>query len=78
MHRYFVAAVMTMAGLLAHGGAALAQDAAQPVYIITYVEVAPGSVGEARKLILGYVAEAKKAPGAVQIEPLQRISDPNQ
>jgi quinol monooxygenase YgiN len=77
MHRYFVAAVMIMAGLLAHGSAALAQDAAQPVYIITYVEVAPSSVGEARKLILGYVANAKKAPGIVQIEPLVRISDSN-
>jgi quinol monooxygenase YgiN len=78
MHRYFVAAVMTMAGLLAHGSAALAQDAAQPVYIVTYVEIAPNSVAEAKKLILGYVAAAKKAPGAVQIEPLVRISDPNQ
>ena len=77
MHRYVVAAVMIMASLLAHGSTALAQDAAQPVYIITYVEVAPSSVGEARKLILGYVANAKKAPGIVQIEPLVRISDSN-
>ena len=76
MHRTLVAAVMIMAGLLAHGSAALAQDAAQPVYIVTYVEIAPNSAADARKLILGYVADAKKAPGAVQIEALQRISDP--
>ena len=76
MHRTFVAAVMIMAGLLAHGSAALAQDAAaQPVYIVTYVEIAPNSAADARKLIRGYVAEAKKAPGATQIEALQRISD---
>jgi quinol monooxygenase YgiN len=77
MHRYVVAAVMIMASLLAHGSTALAQDAAQPVYIITYVEIAPNSAAEARKLILGYVADAKQAPGAVQIEALQRISDPS-
>jgi len=77
MHRYFVAAVMIMAGLLAHGGTALAQDAAQPVYIVSYMEIAPSSAAEARKLILGYVADAKQAPGAVQIEALQRISDPS-
>ncbi|WP_213741596.1 antibiotic biosynthesis monooxygenase [Bradyrhizobium sp. dw_411] len=77
MHRYLVAAVMIMAGLLAHGSAARAQDAAQPVYIVTYVEIAPGSTADARKLILGYVTEAKKAPGATQIEALQRISDPS-
>jgi len=77
MHRYLVAAVMIMAGLLAHGGAALAQDAAQPVYIVTYIEIAPSSAAEARKLILGYVADAKQAPGAVEIAALQRISDPS-
>jgi quinol monooxygenase YgiN len=78
MHRYFVAAVMIMAGLLAHGSAALAQDAAaQPVYIVTYVEIAPNSAADARKLIRGYITDAKKAPGATQIEALQRISDPS-
>jgi quinol monooxygenase YgiN len=77
MHRYLVAAVLIMAGLLAYGSTALAQDAAQPVYIITYVEIAPNSAAEARKLILGYIADAKQAPGAVQIEALQRISDPS-
>jgi quinol monooxygenase YgiN len=77
MHRYFVAAVMIMAGLLAHGSTALAQDAAQPVYIVSYVEIAPSSAPDARKLILGYMADAKQAPGAVQIDALVRLSDPS-
>jgi quinol monooxygenase YgiN len=77
MHRYFIAAAMIMAGLLAQGGTALAQDAAPSVYIVTYVEIAPDSAVAARKLILGYVADAKKAPGIVEIEALQRVSDPS-
>ena len=44
-----------------------------PVYAITYLEVAPSSVAEARQLILTYSADAQKASGAVQIETLQRI-----
>src|ERR1700690_3317225 len=74
MHRFCLAAVVTMAGLFS-GQAALAQDAAQPVYIVTYTEVAPGSASEAGKLILAYASEARKASGAVQVDALQRISD---
>ena len=76
MHRSFAAAIVTMAGLLSPGQAVLAQDAAQPVYIVTYTEVAPSAVSEARKLILSYASDARKVSGAVQIEALQRISDP--
>jgi quinol monooxygenase YgiN len=76
MHRYFVAAAVIMAGLLSLGQAASAQDAAQPVYIVTYTEVAPSAASEARKLILAYAGDARKASGAVQIDVLQRISDP--
>jgi quinol monooxygenase YgiN len=77
MHRYVVAAVVMMAGSLSLGQTAFAQDAAQPVYIVTYTEVAPSAVSEARKLILAYASEARKASGAVQIDALQRISDPH-
>jgi quinol monooxygenase YgiN len=77
MHRYLVAAVMILAGLSAHDSTALAQDAAQPIYVVTYIEIAPSSAAEAKKLILGYVADARQAPGAVQIDALQRISDPS-
>jgi len=77
MHRFFLAAGFVMAGLLSFGQAAVAQDTTQPVTIVTYVEVAPGSVADARKLILNYANEAKKASGAVAVEPLQRVSDPN-
>jgi len=76
MHRYVMAALVIMAGLLSLGQAALAQDAAQPVYIVTYMEVAPNSASEARQLILAYANEARKASGAVQVDALQRISDP--
>jgi quinol monooxygenase YgiN len=77
MHRYVVAAVVMMAGSLSLGQTAFAQDAAQPVYIVTYTEVAPSAVSEARKLILAYASEARKASGAVQIDALRRISDPH-
>jgi quinol monooxygenase YgiN len=75
MHRCLIAAVIAAAGFLFAGEMARAQDAAQPVYIVTYTEVAPAKVAEARKLILGYAKEARKANGAVAIDALQRISD---
>ena len=40
------------------------------------MEVAPAKAAEARKLILAYVAEARKASGAREVTALQRISDP--
>src|SRR6202161_1050920 len=76
MHRSFLAAVMAVAGLVSTGVTARAQDAAQPVTIVTYTEVAPAKASEGRKLILGYAAEARKAKGALEITALQRISDP--
>jgi quinol monooxygenase YgiN len=76
MHRSFLAAVITVAGLFSAGLAARAQDASQPVTIVTYTEVAPAKAAEARKLVLAYAAEARKAKGALEITALQRISDP--
>ena len=76
MHRSFLAAVMAVAGLVSAGVTARAQDAAQPVTIVTYTEVAPAKASEGRKLILGYAAQARKAKGALEITALQRISDP--
>ena len=76
MHRSFLAAVITMAGLFSAGSIARAQDASQPVTIVTYTEVAPAKAPEARKLIVAYAAAARKADGAVQIDVGQRISDP--
>lgn len=77
MHRLSLAAGFVMAGLLSLGQAVLAQDANQPVYIVTYVEIVPNSVADARQLILNYASEARKASGALAVEALQRISDPN-
>ncbi|WP_298254750.1 antibiotic biosynthesis monooxygenase [Bradyrhizobium sp.] len=76
MHRSFLAAVITMAGLLSAGAIARAQDASQPVTIVTYAEVAPARAVEARKLIIRYAEAVRKADGAVQVEAGQRISDP--
>jgi quinol monooxygenase YgiN len=77
MHRYLLAAVLMTAGLLSSGQMASAQDAAQPVYIVTYMEVVPSSAAEARKLLLGYAKDTRKAADLVQIDALQRISDSN-
>ncbi len=82
MHRNFAAAVMVMAGLLGQVRAVLAQDTAQPItappiYVVTYVEIAPRFSSEARQLILAHGVDARKAPGAVQIDAVQRIDYPN-
>jgi quinol monooxygenase YgiN len=76
MRRILLAALLIVAGLMPLGQTAIAQDAAQPAFIVTYVEVAPSAAADARKLFLGYVNDARKAPGAVQIDAVQRISDP--
>ena len=76
MHRSFLAAVMTVAGLFSAGQIAHAQDASQPVTIVVYTEVAPAKAAEAKKLILAYSADARKAKGALEVTALQRISDP--
>lgn len=81
MYRHFAAAVVA-AGLLSAGSIAQAQapapaqDASQPVTIVVYTEVAPAKAADAKKLILAYAAEARKAKGATEITALQRISDP--
>jgi quinol monooxygenase YgiN len=76
MRRILLAALLIMAGLMSLSKTATAQDAAQPVFIVTYAEVAPSAAADARKLFLGYVNDARKASGAVQIDAVQRISDP--
>jgi quinol monooxygenase YgiN len=76
MRHILLAALLIVAGLMPLGQTAIAQDAAQPAFIVTYVEVAPSAAADARKLFLGYVNDARKAPGAVQIDAVQRISDP--
>jgi quinol monooxygenase YgiN len=77
MHRYFTATVLAIVGLLWVGRDALAQDAAQPTYVITYIEITPGLASGARQLILAYSADARKASGAAQVEALERIGYPN-
>jgi quinol monooxygenase YgiN len=77
MIRYVVAAVVIMAIVAGYGASAPAQDTAQPIFLITYIEIAPNSSSEARALILAYGVDARNAPGAVQVDALQRIDHPN-
>ena len=63
MRPLFAATVMILVNLLGHDGA-VAQDIVPPIYVVSYIEVAPHSVPEARQLILSYSADARKAPGA--------------
>jgi quinol monooxygenase YgiN len=77
MRLHFVAAAMIVTGLLGQGRATLAQDQAQPAYVVAYMEVVPKLVPEARQLILAYQTNTRKAPGAVQVDALQRIGYPN-
>jgi quinol monooxygenase YgiN len=74
MHRNLAAAVMVIAGLLGQVRAVLAQDTA--LYVVTYMEVAPKFSSEARQLILAHSIDARKAPGALQIDALARIDYP--
>ncbi len=75
MHRCLMAAIVT-AGLLSAGQVARAQDTSQPVTIVVYTEVAPAKAAEAKKLILAYADQARKAKGAAEITALQQISNP--
>jgi quinol monooxygenase YgiN len=75
MHRCLMAAVVA-AGLLSAGEISRAQDANQPVTIVVYTEIAPAKAAEARKLILAYADQARKAKGATEITALQRLSNP--
>ena len=77
MHRYFAATVLAIAGLLWSGRDGIAQDATQPTYVVTYIEITPGLASEARQLILAYSLDARKASGAAQVDALERILYPN-
>jgi len=67
MRLLFAATVMILVNLPGHDGA-VAQDIAPPIYVVSYIEVAPHSMTEARQLILSYSADARKAPGAADID----------
>jgi quinol monooxygenase YgiN len=77
MLRYLATIVMAVVASLWLGRVALAQDAAQPVSIVTYIEISPGLAPEARQLIVAYSSDARKASGALKIEALERIGYPS-
>jgi quinol monooxygenase YgiN len=76
MRLLFAATVMILVNLLGRD-CAVAQDIGPPVYVVSYIEVVPHSVAEARQLILGYSADARKAPGAADVDAMQRIGVPH-
>ncbi|MHB8268800.1 hypothetical protein [Bradyrhizobium sp.] len=60
MNRYFTATILAIVGLWSGGRDALAQDVAQPTYVVTYIEITPGLASGARQLILAYSAQMRE------------------
>jgi quinol monooxygenase YgiN len=54
-----------------------AQATDPPAYVVTYIEVAPKAVAEARGLIATHCADARKAPGLLEMDALQRLGRAN-
>ena len=69
MRLLFAATVMILVNLPGLD-CAVAQDIVPPMYVVSYIEVASHSVTEARQLILSYRADARKAPGAADIDAM--------
>jgi quinol monooxygenase YgiN len=71
---YVIAATSVVASLM--GVPAMAQETT--AYVVSYIETMPANEDQAARLIEGYAANGRKAPGALQFEALQRIDRPNQ
>src|ERR1700751_4022769 len=76
MPKPFVAAAIGLA-TAALSGAAFAQVADQPAYVVTYIEVAPKAVAETRGLITTHCTDPQKGPGLLEIDALQRLGRAN-
>jgi quinol monooxygenase YgiN len=72
-----VAAAVGLAASLSAGQAGSAEVTDQPVYVVSYIEVAPTAIAEARGLIAARCADARKAPGLMDIDALQRHGESN-
>jgi quinol monooxygenase YgiN len=70
----FAGGAISIAALLCASVACFAQTTDQPTYVVTYIEAAPKAATEARELIVGRCAAARKAPGLTQIEAFARTS----
>jgi quinol monooxygenase YgiN len=73
----FVVAAIGLAAAVCTSSAAFAQAADQPTYVVTYLEVAPKAVAETRGLITTHCTDARKAPGLLEIDALQRLGRAN-
>ena len=63
---------MTLAGALTAGPVA-AQDAAAPLYVVSYVEVAPAVEGRADAVMRKYREATRHDEGNLQVDVLQRL-----
>jgi quinol monooxygenase YgiN len=77
--------VLAMAALAAMAATVRAQAPAPPPpppdgprYVVTYVEVKPTAAAEAEKLVRQFRNAARKEPGSLRVEALQRIGQMNQ
>jgi quinol monooxygenase YgiN len=77
MPKPFAAAAIGLAAL-GLSEVAFAQATDQPAYVVTYLEVAPKAVAEARGLIATHCTDARKAAGLVEMDALQRLGRANQ
>jgi quinol monooxygenase YgiN len=57
---------------------ARSEEAAGEIYAVAYIEIVPGKEAEARKLILGHVADARRAAGVTAVDALTRDGYPDQ
>jgi quinol monooxygenase YgiN len=72
------ATAISIATLLCASPAGFAQSTDQPTYVVTYIEAAPKTATEARDLVIGRCAAARKVPGLMQIEAFARSGHPSQ
>jgi quinol monooxygenase YgiN len=73
MPKPLLAAAIGLVAAVSMSGPAFAQGADQPTYVVTYIEVAPKAVAETRGLIATHCTDARKAPGMLEMDALQRL-----
>ena len=59
-------------------GIAVTESAAQPAYVVSYVEAMPAAKDQAAGMIRAYARASRKDAGSVRVETLQRVGYPGQ
>jgi quinol monooxygenase YgiN len=70
-------AVGVAVALLCAAGVVLADDQRDAYYVVSYLEVAPASSGQAATLLRHYRDETRKQDGNLRAEVLQQVGRPN-